>query len=156
VAVHTAEEAADADSVLAATNTGAGSGIVALRGEWLREASHVNTIGSTMPALREVDATTFGQADLVVLDSHHAIDESGDLQAAVSEGQWPDGNAVVSLSDLLCGRRTSDDRPPRRTVFKSVGTALQDILAGKAIHQTARTRGLGREVQLLTEKLFRS
>jgi alanine dehydrogenase len=156
VAVDTAEEAADADSVLAATNTGTGSGIVALRGEWLREASHVNTIGSTMPTLREVDVTTFGQADLVVLDSHHAIEESGDLQAAVSEAQWPDGDAVMSLAELLSGRRTSDGQPPRRTVFKSVGTALQDILAGKAIHETARTRGLGEEVQLLTEKVFRS
>jgi alanine dehydrogenase len=153
VPVDSGEAAADAETVLVATNTGIGSGIVALDGQWLRSIGHVNTIGSTMPALREVDGTTFACADVVVLDTRHALAESGDLQAAVSAGHWDDAKAI-ELAELIGGEAESLDGDARLTVFKSVGTALQDVLAAKAIYDTAREHGLGQRVNLLSEKAF--
>jgi ornithine cyclodeaminase/alanine dehydrogenase len=153
VPVESGEAAADADSVLVATNTGIGTGVVALDRRWLRGEGHVNTIGSTVPELREVDGATFGLADFVVLDTRHAIAESGDLQAAVSEGHWDDATAI-ELAELVSGLRTLPNDRPRLTVFKSVGTALQDVLAAKAIYEKALERGLGQRVNLLEEKAF--
>ena len=148
--VDSPEEAADAQTVLVATNTGVGRGVIALEGAWLDSAEHVNSIGSTMPALREVDGVTFGRAELIVLDTLHAQAESGDLQAAAAEGHWDDAK-VRPLSDVVVD-------PPRPaaglTVFKSVGTALQDVVAAKAVYDVARERGLGREVEFLGGKRF--
>jgi alanine dehydrogenase len=150
--VGSAAEAADAPVVLVATNTGNHSGIVALEGRWLRGEGHVSTIGSTMPALREVDAETFGRADLVVLDTAHARNESGDLQAAEAAGAW-DERKVVGLTDIVGGPWPLDGAPAL-TVFKSVGTALQDIVAAGAVYETARQLGRGRDVEFLEQKFF--
>jgi alanine dehydrogenase len=151
--VSRAQDAADAPVVLVATNTGNNSGIVALQGGWLRSAGHVSTIGSTMPALREVDGETFGRADLVVLDTEHAHGESGDLQAAVAEGHWDNGK-VRGLAEYLGNDATVSDERPALTVFKSVGTAVQDIVAAKAVYETALEKGRGREVNFLAPKFF--
>lgn len=151
VPVPSAREAADAPLVLTATDTGP-NGPVALKGEWLRPDAHVSTIGSTMPSLREVDAETFARAGLVVVDTPHAVDESGDLIDAVEQGAW-DESAVVELRHLVAG-----GMPPGTwdgiTVFKSVGTGLQDIIAAHAIYRTALDRGLGSTVDFLAEKAF--
>jgi alanine dehydrogenase len=150
IPVASPQEAADAQTVLVATNTGVGSGVIALEGGWLDGAEHVNTIGSTMSALREVDGATFGRADLVVLDTLDAPAESGDLQAAVAEGHWDAANARW-LAELLAGPAAV---PQGLTVFKSVGTALQDVVAAKAVYDVALERGLGREVEFLGGKQF--
>ncbi|HEX6025599.1 MAG TPA: ornithine cyclodeaminase family protein [Solirubrobacter sp.] len=142
-------QAAIAQTVLVATNTGAGTGVVALEAAWLDGAEHVNTIGSTMPSLREVDGATFGRAELVVLDTLDAPAESGDLQAAAREGHW-DERKVRSLADVL----TDAPRVAGMTVFKSVGTGLQDVVAAKAVYEEALERGLGRSVEFVSGKVF--
>ena len=40
------------------------------------------------------------------------------------------------------------------TVFKSVGTAVQDLAAAAAVARVARERGVGRELDILTAKTF--
>jgi alanine dehydrogenase len=150
VPVDSPQHAADAQTVLVATNTGAGSGVIALEASWLDGAAHVNTIGSTMSALREVDGATFGRADLVVLDTLDAPAESGDLQAAAAEGHWDDSK-VRWLPDVVAG---AAEIPSGLTVFKSVGTALQDVVAAKAVYDVALERGLGRVIEFLGGKQF--
>lgn len=150
VPVDSPQDAAGAQTVLVATNTGVGSGRIALEASWLDGAEHVNTIGSTMSALREVDGATFGRADLVVLDTLDAPAESGDLQAAAAEGHW-DESKVRWLADLVAD---ATEVPRGLTVFKSVGTALQDVVAAKAVYDVALERGLGREIEFLGGKQF--
>jgi ornithine cyclodeaminase/alanine dehydrogenase len=150
VAVDSPQEAADTQTVLVATNTGPGSGVIALEGRWLDGSEHVNTIGSTMSSLREVDGATFGRAELVVLDTLDAHAESGDLQAAAREGHWDEAK-VRWLADVLV------DEPPvvdGLTVFKSVGTGLQDIVAAKSVYDTAVELGLGQSIDFLGGKEF--
>jgi ornithine cyclodeaminase/alanine dehydrogenase-like protein (mu-crystallin family) len=45
-------------------------------------------------------------------------------------------------------------RPGGITVFKSVGTAVQDLVAAAAVAAQARVRGVGREVDILEAKQF--
>jgi alanine dehydrogenase len=152
-AVESAADAADAPIVIVATNTGNNSGVLALEGEWLRSVAHVNAIGSTMPALREVDPATFERADLVVLDTLHASSESGDLIAATQAGTL-DASAIRELSEIVTAPRFTADSRPSLTVFKSVGAGLQDIVAASAVFESARLSGAGREVAFLAEKNF--
>jgi ornithine cyclodeaminase/alanine dehydrogenase len=150
-AVDSPERAADARVVIVATNTGMSTGVVALEGAWLRDDAHVNAIGSTMPALREIDTATFARADTVVLDTEHAKAESGDVMAAIADGAWAD-EKVSSLPQVLVA-----DGPVRNgglSLFKSVGTATQDVVAAAAVHGLAVAAGRGRQVQFLEPKFF--
>lgn len=149
-----AEAVAGGDIVLVATNTGT-NGPVAFRGALIEEGQHVVSIGSTSPTLREIDPATFTRADLVVLDAapEQVSRESGDVIELTRER--PDWDEPVSLGDLLAGRATGRRSAREVTLFKSVGTAEQDLIAALHVYETARRRGIGRDVpELAQPKLF--
>ena len=150
-AVATPQEAASARCVLAATNTGFG-GPVALEGAWLAPDAHVNTIGATAPALREADPETFARAGAIVVDTEHAGAECGDIIAAEAAGTWP-ADRVTTLP-VLAGAAGAWRPPGGISVFKSVGTAVQDLAAAATVALAARERGVGTDIDLLSAKEF--
>jgi ornithine cyclodeaminase/alanine dehydrogenase len=95
---------------------------------------------------------TFARAAQVVLDTEHAGPECGDIIAAEAAGMWPRERVVV-LTQLI-GEDADYERPAGLTVFKSVGTAVQDLVAAAEAVAEARARGIGREVDVLAAKLF--
>ena len=136
---------AGTDIVIVATNTGPHP-VVAYRGAWLEPGQHVVSIGSTTPTLREIDTDTILRADTVVFDA--SMDqmraESGDVIAAL-EAQ-PGWRAGVSLDRIICGEEPGRRHPEDITLFKSVGTAAQDLLASAYLLREARQCGAGTEV----------
>ena len=143
------QAAAGANVVVVATNTGPG-GAVAFRGSVLEPGQHVVSIGSTSTFLREIDEETLVRPHLVVFDTAHAqvSRESGDVMALLASR--PDWAPHGLLGDVLSGRlaRTGSDQV---TLFKSVGTAAQDLIAGLALYQAATVRGVGLLVPDLAE-----
>lgn len=152
VAADSEEDAvAGADIVLAATNTGAGTGRLALHGDLLEPGTHVNAIGSTMPNLRELDTQTFLRAAVTVVDSRaQAIEESGDIRAANADRALQELE-LTELHDVLAGTAPGRPNDEAITVFKSVGTAIQDLMAGEAVLAYARQAGIGLNVGELLE-----
>ncbi len=100
-----------------------------LRGEWLDHCRLLCAVGNTRPQFAEADVRCFRDAGLVVVDSWHAIDEAGDLRQAVADGALPESKRA-SLAQVVAGTVTVPEGG--LVVFKSVGTALQDLaLAGR-------------------------
>jgi alanine dehydrogenase len=103
------------------------------------------SIGSTLPEQREVDVSVLRRADLIVADVPGEVaHDTGDMIAAAAAG-IDVTSRLVSLSDLIAGRV-----PGRRdagaagvTIYKSVGSALQDVVVAGQLLATARQRGLG-------------
>nr|MDT0661223.1 hypothetical protein [Micromonospora sp. DSM 115978] len=138
-----ADACAGVDHVITATNTGYG-GPIACESGWLRPGLHISAIGSTHRDLRELDTAVFRRAGNLVFDAdpEQIADESGDIREFVAEGGSLD--AVVRLSDLLQGRAVLPEDPPGDlTIFKSVGTALQDMVAAELAYRRAVEAGLG-------------
>jgi ornithine cyclodeaminase/alanine dehydrogenase-like protein (mu-crystallin family) len=136
-----------ADIVVVATNTtGKGDGI-AFRGAWARAGMHVAAIGSTMPKLREIDAQSFARAGRIVIDcqTRQIEEESGDVIDALANGTYDRGK-VSELQEVVAGRAPGRDGEDQITLFKSVGTAVQDVASGYAVYQEARRLGAGSEV----------
>ncbi|GAA4689764.1 ornithine cyclodeaminase family protein [Phytohabitans rumicis] len=138
-----ADACADVDHVITATNTGYG-GPIACESGWLRPGLHISAIGSTHRDLRELDTDVFRRAGNLVFDAdpEQIADESGDIREYVDEGGGLGG--VVRLSDLLQGKASLPEDPPGDlSVFKSVGTALQDMVAADLAYRRAIEAGLG-------------
>jgi ornithine cyclodeaminase/alanine dehydrogenase-like protein (mu-crystallin family) len=99
-----------------------------LQGRWLAPGSHLDLIGSFTPQMREADDDCFAGASLFV-DTDEALLKSGDLLGPLSRGVIGMAHQRGTLAALcrgdLPGRRTARER----TVFKSVGTALEDLVA---------------------------
>lgn len=138
-----AEACAGVDHVITATNTGYG-GPIACESDWLPAGLHVSAIGSTHQDLRELDTAILRRAGLLVFDADpgQVAAESGDIRAHVAEGGSLGG--VLRLSDLLQGRAVlPEDAQHDLTIFKSVGTALQDLVAADLAYRRALDSGLG-------------
>ena len=108
-------------------------------GRDLRPGTHLNLLGSFRPQVREVDSFTV-QRSRVVIDTYGAMPEMGDLLMAQQDGSIAHDHVVADLHDLVSGgkigRRTRDDV----TLFKSVGCALEDLVAAELLLETA-TKG---------------
>lgn len=102
------------------------------------------------PFLRELDTACFDRADHVVFDAEptQVFEESGDLMAVTDACRGRLSCAPV-LPDVVAGgfdRGTADV-----TLFKSVGTAAQDIIAAKVVYDTAVEHGIGRQIGVLAD-----
>ena len=122
-AVESAEAAARGNAVVVAA-TNAVSAEPVLRRRWLDECRLVCAVGSTRRESIEVDVDTFGSAALVIVDSILAAEEAGDLQRAV-EGGALTLDRQVTLAQLVA--QGKQGLAGGYAVFKSVGTALQDL-----------------------------
>lgn len=114
-----------------------------LEGEWLRPGMMVISIGSTLPEQREVDPETIRRADVIIADVPEEVtNETGDMLAARNAGVDFE-HKIVSLADLVQGRRAIHQNANNIVLYKSVGSAIQDIAVSEMCLEKARQRGLG-------------
>ncbi len=137
----TAREAIDGCGIIVAAVK---SNETVLYGEWLAAGVHVNSVGTARPDQREVDAETFARSAVVVVDTREGVfGEAGDAIAA-KDVIAPEG--VHELADLVIGKAQGRTDGQQITLFKSVGTALQDVGLAARIYERARERGIGQEI----------
>lgn len=123
---------------MVATNTG-GNG-PAFFADWTPDVAHISSTGSTLPEERELDSEVWRVPELIVVDRLQALDESGDALVAARTGALDTGR-VMTLAEL-CGRGLAGNTP-RRTLFKSVGSPLQDVAVAAYAYRSAKALGLG-------------
>jgi ornithine cyclodeaminase/alanine dehydrogenase-like protein (mu-crystallin family) len=103
-----------------------------VRGAWLRPGSHLDLIGGFTPQMREADDACFAGARLFV-DTDEALRKSGDLLGPMARGVFAAGDVQGTLADLCRATRPGRQTAQERTVFKSVGTALEDLAAAMLV-----------------------
>lgn len=115
-----------------------------LNAAWLQAGAHVNSVGTARRDQRELDIDTFRVASPIAVDTRKGVfEEAGDAVAAADAVAE---NNVHELKDIVAGKapgRTSDDQI---TLFKSVGTGIQDIALASVIYQKALDAGLGTDL----------
>jgi ornithine cyclodeaminase/alanine dehydrogenase-like protein (mu-crystallin family) len=108
-----------ADVVVTATNARE----PVLEGRWLKPGAHVNSVGAPRPNWRELDDEAMD--NLLVVDSREAVlQESGDVILSRAR-------IYAELGELIAG--TKPCSVAETTVFKSVGLAIEDIVAAKLV-----------------------
>lgn len=113
-----------------------------LRGEWLEPGMTVVSIGSTLPEQREVDVQVLARANLIVADMVDEVaHDTGDMLAAV-KANVDFSSKLVSLDEFIAGRAVRKQASDI-VVYKSVGSALQDVVTAEMLLSRARSRGLG-------------
>jgi alanine dehydrogenase len=140
-AVDDARTAAQAPAVVLATK----DTTAVAHADWFDRGTAVLSIGSTRLDLRELDERTFARVDVCLCDSPEQVAaESGDVRAALDGGHLRE-DQLVRLSDVVA-RTVALDPPRDLAVFKSVGTALQDLAVGAAVLEACRSAGRGIEL----------
>jgi len=101
-----------------------------VRGAWLRAGQHVDLVGAFTREMCEADDAAIVRAELYVDTRAGALEESGEIAGAIAR-KVIDASAVrAELSELASGR-FSRSHAGAVTLFKSVGTALEDLVAAE-------------------------
>ena len=102
-------------------------------GRAVRPGTHVDLIGAFTPDAREADDVTIAKASIYVDVREAALAEAGDLLDPIAAGVISEDDVKGDLADLcrgeVAGRRSDEEI----TLFKSVGTALEDLVAAKLL-----------------------
>ena len=105
-------------------------------GEWLAPGSHLDLIGSFTPAMREADTRCFEDARTFI-DTPEALQKAGELLDAIAAGTLRADAVQGTLAALCRGERSGRTDREERTVFKAVGSALEDLTAATLVWQHA-------------------
>jgi alanine dehydrogenase len=100
-----------------------------VEGRWLKPGSHVDLVGSFTPSTREADDEAVRRARIFVDTFEGALAEAGDLLDPIARGVIGRERVEAELADLVRGRVAGRQTVEEITLFKSVGTALEDLAA---------------------------
>jgi ornithine cyclodeaminase len=101
-------------------------------GTWLTPGAHIDLVGGYTPKMREADDAAVSRARLYVDTRAGALNEAGDIVDPLRRGVIAESDVIGDLHDLAADRCPRRQREDDITLFKSVGTAIED-LAGAAL-----------------------
>ncbi len=128
-----------ADVVVVATN----SISPAIDNQWVCDGAHVIAIGACRPAHQEVDAALVARARLVVDSREAALHEAGDIVVPLAEGRFGPEHICAELGEIVSGFKPGRLCDSEVTLFKSLGLAIEDLVAADLAFRRAREAGLG-------------
>jgi ornithine cyclodeaminase len=100
-----------------------------VRGSLLREGAHVDLVGGFTPLMREGDDALIARAEIFVDSYAGALKEAGDLVQPLASGALARERVRAELAELISGAHPGRSSANQVTLFKSVGTALEDLCA---------------------------
>ncbi len=109
-----------------------------VRGAWLRAGVHVDLVGAYNPAMREADDEALRRATVYVDTRAGALAEAGDIVQAIATGVLQEADIAGELLDLCRGVMRGRTTDSEITLFKSVGTALEDLATAVLVYERLR------------------
>lgn len=119
------------DIVSCATN----SETALVKGERLKVGAHLDLVGSFKPSMKECDDEALKRGRVFV-DNEAALVEAGELVGAFERGVIKEDEIEANLVELIRGDKVGRRSSEEITVFKSVGSAVVDMLAAQFVYET--------------------
>jgi ornithine cyclodeaminase len=108
-----------------------------VRGEWLQPGQHIDLVGGFTPEMREADDTAVDRARVFVDTYAGALKEAGDIVQPIRSGVLTEQSIAGDLAELTQGRVAGRRFHNQITLFKSVGTAIEDLAAAILVFESA-------------------
>lgn len=119
------------DIVSCATN----SEIPLVKGERLKAGAHLDLVGSFKHSMKECDDEAIRRGRVFV-DNEAALEEAGELVGAFEREVIKKDGIAGNLVELVRGDKVGRSSLEEITVFKSVGSAVVDMLAAQLVYET--------------------
>ena len=104
-----------------------------VHGAWLGDGTHLDLVGGFTPEMREADDDAVRRAAVFVDTREGALAEAGDIIQPIAAGVISEGDVAGDLADLCRGAHLGRRDDSQVTLFKSVGTALEDLAAAELV-----------------------
>ena len=103
-----------------------------VKGSWLKRGAHLDLVGAFNLKMREADDEAVRRA-VVFVDTPAAASEGGEVALAIQAGAIGEDDIRGTLADLCRGRVKGRQGGGEITLFKSVGTAIEDLAAAMLV-----------------------
>jgi ornithine cyclodeaminase/alanine dehydrogenase-like protein (mu-crystallin family) len=110
-----------------------------VQGRHVQPGVHIDLAGAFTPAMRESDDELIARAEVFVDTFAGALQEAGDLVQPIAAGTIARDHVRAELADLVTGRYPGRRTADQITLFKSVGTALEDLCAAQLVWKSIRS-----------------
>lgn len=115
----------------------------------VKKGTHINGIGSFTPEMIEIPVELITKENKIYLDTYDGVlSEAGEILSALDKQYITTNDFKGELGELLLdcslGRTSEDDI----TIFKSVGTAVLDIVCGSEIIKKAEKLNIGTTIDI--------
>lgn len=133
----------DADIITTATS----SLQPVFNGELVKAGTHINGIGSYTPLMQELPEYIIRHADKIIFDTKEGVlAEAGDILIPLHAGKISEANFTGDLGDVILGKIKGRQSDTEITVFKSVGSAVFDVVSAQKIYQQALNANVGLQI----------
>ena len=136
---HPDEMTAKADVVVTATT----SRRPVFDGRLVKPGTHINAIGAFTPTMQEIDEGIVTRAKVVVDTYGGCLSEPGDILIPIQKGLFSEEKIHSDLAGLVSKNRPGRENAQEITLFKSVGTALEDLATARLAYRRALEKGIG-------------
>jgi alanine dehydrogenase len=135
---------ANADLIVLATS----ATTPVVQSEWIRHGAHIVSVGACRPNQREMDPALLARGRLFVDSRAAALLESGDVVMGISEGHFRPSHIVGELGEVLVEKIEGRRSPRDVTIFKSLGLAVEDLVAAEMVYARAIQQDVGEEIEI--------
>ena len=98
-------------------------------GKYLKEGQHIDLVGAYKKDMREADDLTITRSSVYVDTYQGGLKESGDIVIPIKNGSLKESDIKADLFELCTDDKKGRINKNEITVFKSVGHALEDLIA---------------------------
>jgi alanine dehydrogenase len=105
--------------------------------------THIAAVGACRPDQREMPALLIKRARVFVDSRAAARHEAGDLLIPLRDGIITEPHFTHELGDVVAGRVPGRERASQVTIFKSLGLAVEDMVAAHLAVTRAQAANLG-------------
>jgi ornithine cyclodeaminase len=109
-----------------------------IKGAWLKKGAHLDLVGGFTPQMREADDRAVKRARLYVDTRAGAMKEAGDIVQPLRRGVIAEKDIRGDLFDLCRDKVKGRTADAQITLFKSVGTAIEDLAAAMLVWRTLK------------------
>lgn len=114
-----------------------------IKAEWLKEGVHVSSVGYRPPG---------GELPRDLIEKSRIFVESkvafSDPPVGCSELKGLDANFGTELGEVLLNQKEGRRNEQEITIYKSMGHAMEDLVAANLVYEKAVKQGVGKQVEL--------
>jgi len=117
-----------------------------VRGDWLEDGQHLNVVGASVAAKREIDDTAVLRAQVYTDYRPSFFAQAGEIVAMMAAGVIDETHLQGEIGAVLSGDAPGRLSPDVITLYRSLGVTAQDLAVAHHVLTRATAEGRGQDV----------
>jgi ornithine cyclodeaminase len=114
-----------------------------LKSEWVRDGAHVNAVGSSRLGPSEIDVPLVARARFFADHREGVLRQGEEFARALAAGAIGEDHLLGEIGEVMGGTLAGRTSEADVTIYKSLGSIVQDLAAGAWLVSKARAEGFG-------------